>query len=158
MKEQKPSKRKKWIVPIHEILMRLSSSSFGYANGAGGAPVDGSISRRSVRGGARMKSGDLCKLASCVSGIQMALNLCLLCSPGQRRGVKKKKEERGESFCWQPQGLRVGKCVPLCSSLVMTHIEKCIVLFFYCKIRRDLQPRASFHANYKMTLKGWFKT
>lgn len=75
--------------------MRLSSSSFGYANGAGGAPVDGSISRRSVRGGARMTSGDLCKLASCVSGIQMALNLCLLCSPGQRGGGERRRK-RGE--------------------------------------------------------------
>lgn len=52
----------------------------------GSTPVDGSISHRSVRSTlrARMMAEDLCKLASCVSGIQMALNLCLLCSPAQR--------------------------------------------------------------------------
>lgn len=98
---------------------------------AGGAPVDGSISRRSARGGGGAhESGDLCKLASCVSGIQMALNLCLLCSPGQRRGVKKKKKKEERAFA-DSHKVSEWKSARLCVPLVMTHIEKCIVLSFF---------------------------
>lgn len=44
-----------------------------------------------------MMAEDLCKLASCVSGIQMALNLCLLSSPAQKgeKGEEGEKQEMG---------------------------------------------------------------
>lgn len=67
---------------------------FKHANGADSGPVDGSISQRSMHISLRacIMAWDLCKLASCVPGIQMVLNLCPLCSPAQRR--KREKERR----------------------------------------------------------------
>lgn len=90
---------------------RLLLGSFEYANGADSAPADGSIGHRAMPSTlrARMMAEELCKLASCVSGIQMALNLCLLCLSAQRRRKEKReKSERRQRFCddWKPQVVR----------------------------------------------------
>lgn len=87
---------------------RLPLRSFEYANEPDSAPADGSIGHGAIRSTFRacMMAEELCKLASCVSGIQMALNLCLLCSPAQRRRKEKReKGQRTESFSddWKPQ-------------------------------------------------------
>lgn len=69
-----------------------------------------------------MMAGDLCKLASCVSGIQMALNLCLLCSPAQRR----EKGEEGERAFVTVESHKVSKSksASFFPPLVRTYMEK----------------------------------
>lgn len=64
-----------------------------YVNGTEAAPVGGSITHKSMQGTerARMMAERLCKLALCVSGIQMALSLCVLCSLSRRR-IKELRE------------------------------------------------------------------
>lgn len=64
------------------------------------APVDGSVTYKSIQGALKtcMMAEHLCKLASCVSGIQMALSLCLLCSRAQRIKEQSERKPRAECF------------------------------------------------------------
>lgn len=66
------------------------------------APVDGSVTHKSIQGALKtcMMAEHLCKLASCVSGIQMALSLCLLCSRAQRR-IKERSERKPRAECFR---------------------------------------------------------
>lgn len=61
------------------------------------APVDGSVTHKSIQGALKT-----CVMAehSCVSGIQMALSLCLLCSLAQRR-MKERSERKPRAECFR---------------------------------------------------------
>lgn len=66
------------------------------------APVDGSVTHKSIQGALKTctMAEHLCKLASCVSGIQKALSLCLLCSRAQRR-IKEQSERKPRAECFR---------------------------------------------------------
>lgn len=57
-----------------------------------------------------MMAEHLCKLASCVLGMQMALNLCLLCSPAQRK--RKEWKQKSKRWGWKIENLTVSCVLP----------------------------------------------